>query len=263
MTTKLQVALLQSDLVWENPTANRLAFQEQIALLPATVDLVVLPEMFTTGFTMNPAANAETMEGDTVRWMQQLAQQYQMAIVGSVVIKEVTESDILYFNRLVFVHPDGTLDYYNKKHTFTLAGEHEVYTAGTDRLLVTYKGWKICPLICYDLRFPVWARNTVAYDLLLYVASWPKPRIAAWDALLKARAIENMCYTIGVNRVGVDANNHEYVGNSVCYDTLGNCVTKNDSGNVATLIVTLDREQQQSLRTKFNFLADRDGFVLV
>ena len=255
---QLKIALIQSDLVWENPDANRTHFKEKINSISEEIDLIVLPEMFTTGFSMNPEKVAETMQGETISWMQLLAKEKQCAITGSIVIYENNQ----YYNRLLFVHPSGKIEYYNKKHTFTLAGENKIYTSGTEKLIVNYNGWKIYPLICYDLRFPVWARNVEQYDLLLYVASWPKPRIEAWDTLLKARAIENMSCTIGVNRVGTDANNHEYNGNTVCYDTLGNCLAKNDKGEEAILIVTLNKETQNETRKRFQFLEDRDQFII-
>ncbi len=260
---KLNIALIQSDLIWERPKENRQQLVQKINTISSQVDLVILSEMFTTGFSMNPEKNAETMEGESVTWMVDIAKQKNIALVGSIIIETFEEKVSRYVNRLLFVHPSGTIDFYDKKHTFTLAGEHEVYAAGTEKLIVDYKGWKICPLICYDLRFPVWSRNVENYDLLIYVASWPKVRTHAWDALLKARAIENMSYTIGVNRVGVDANNHEYSGNSVCYDALGACLVKNDSGNEAILEVTVDKEQQDSLRKRFNFLEDKDAFKLL
>ena len=257
-TNHLRVALIQSDLIWESPAANRKQFEEKINILDEDIDLIILPEMFTTGFTMNASDVAETMKGETVQWLQNLAQEKSIAITGSIVIGENDN----FYNRLLFVHPSGKIDFYDKKHTFTLAGEHEVFSAGTERIVSEYKAWEICPLICYDLRFPVWARNTENYDLLLYVASWPKPRIEAWDGLLKARAIENMSYTIGVNRVGIDANNYEYTGNTVCYDTLGNCLVKNNKGTEETLIIELDKETHIKARNRFRFLADRDEFIL-
>nr|BFF39236.1 nitrilase family protein [Tenacibaculum mesophilum] len=257
-TNHLRVALIQSDLIWENPIANRKQFEEKINNLTEDIDLIILPEMFTSGFTMNASAVAETMEGETVQWLQNLAQKKNVAITGSIVINE----NSTFYNRLLFVHPSREIDLYDKKHTFTLAGEHKVFSAGTERVIVEYKGWKICPLICYDLRFPIWARNTENYDLLLYVASWPKPRIEAWDSLLKARAIENMSYTIGVNRVGVDVNGYEYIGNTVCYDTLGNCLAKNNQGTEEILIVELDKDKQIETRKRFCFLDDRDAFVI-
>lgn len=256
-SNKLKIALIQADLVWENPTENRNRFQEKIMAISDTIDLIILPEMFTTGFSMTPENIAETMEGNTVNWMLKLAKEKNCAITGSIIITENNN----YYNRLLFVHPSGKIESYDKKHTFTLAGEHEVYTAGKTKNIIDYKGWKICPLICYDLRFPVWARNTENYDLLLYVASWPKPRIEAWDSLLKARAIENMSYTIGVNRVGVDANNYEYNGNSVAYDMLGNCIDKKNNNEEVSIIIELDKESQLKVRNRFRFLEDQDNFI--
>ena len=186
MQEELKVALIQSDLVWENPKQNRINFTGKMNSIDKDVDLIILPEMFSTGFTMHPEKVFETMQGETIAWIKETAQEKQVAVTGSLIIKENNH----YYNRLLFVYPDGTVKTYDKRHTFTLVGEDKVYTAGSKKLLVDYKGWKICPLICYDLRFPVWARNVENYDLLIYVANWPKPRITAWDALLKARAIE-------------------------------------------------------------------------
>ena len=255
---KLKVAFIQSDLAWENPKQNRINFSQKIDSIKESVDLIILPEMFSTGFTMNPESVAETMQGDTVKWMQELATKKQVAITGSVIISE----DDKYYNRLLFVDPSGEFETYDKRHTFTLAGEDKVYTAGTEKLIVNYKGWKICPLICYDLRFPVWARNSENYDVLLYVANWPKPRINAWDILLKARAIENMCYCIGVNRVGLDSNNYEYSGNSAVYDVLGEKISNITSNKEETDIVVLDKNHIKTNREKLQFLNDRDKFNL-
>lgn len=207
---------------------------------------------------MNPSEVAETMKGDTVLWMKELASKKQSAITGSLVIKE----DGNYYNRLLFVHPNGTTETYDKRHTFTLAGEDKVYSAGTEKLIVDYKGWKICPLICYDLRFPVWARNVENYHVLIYVANWPKVRISAWDALLIARAIENMSYCIGVNRVGLDGNNHEYSGHSAAYDVLGQRLDTIPYNQEAIEIITLKKEELETYRSKLNFLEDRDSFSL-
>ncbi|MEO0444189.1 MAG: nitrilase-related carbon-nitrogen hydrolase, partial [Pseudomonadota bacterium] len=166
-----------------------------------------------------------------------------------------------YYNRLYFAEPDGKLSFYDKRHTFTLAGEHKKYKSGKHKVLVDYKGFRFCPLICYDLRFPIWARNTDDYDVLIYVANWPKPRISAWDALLKARAIENMAYCIGVNRVGLDNLRHEYVGHSACYDVLGNQVAFSDEEEI--VYVTLEKEHIEKTRNKLKFLDDRDDFSLL
>ncbi|MFZ3574626.1 nitrilase family protein [Tenacibaculum finnmarkense] len=260
---KLKTVLVQSDIVWENPTENRKLFEEKINKISSDIDLIILPEMFTTGFSMKAYLLAETMTGDTVNWMKRLSKEKNCAITGSIIIKEKTfnsEEKELYYNRLLFVHPSGKIDFYDKKHLFTLAGEQKIFTAGTKKSIVNYKGWKICLLICYDLRFPAWARNTDNYDVLLYVASWPSSRIDAWDTLLKARAIENMSYTIGVNRVGTDANGHQYNGNSVGYDMLGNCIDKNNNGEEISLSITLDKEKQTEIRSKFGFLNDKDAF---
>lgn len=258
MQNELKIALIQSDLAWESPTKNRQNFEEKINAISETVDVIILPEMFTSGFTMQPEKVAETMQGETINWMQSIASKLNVALTGSLVIQENEK----YYNRLVFVHLDGKIETYDKRHTFTLAGEDKVYKAGTEKLIVNYKGWKICPLICYDLRFPVWARNVENYDLLIYVANWPKKRIAAWDALLKARAIENMSYCIGVNRVGVDANNFEYVGHSACYNVLGEKISDIIPAKEQTEIVTLYKSQITTLRERLQFLEDKDIFNL-
>jgi predicted amidohydrolase len=254
----MQVSFIQSPLVWENPQANRNYFTSAIASVPVDTNLIVLPEMFTSGFTMNPKAVAESMQGETMQWLQLLAQSRNCAITGSLVI---TEGD-QYYNRLVFVYPSGVIQSYDKKHLFTLSGEHEVYTAGTEKVVVEYMGWRICPFICYDLRFPVFSRNNVNYDLLLYVASWPKTRTNAWDILLQARAVENMCYAIGVNRIGADANGYEYIGHSQAIDYLGKAlVSPNEDEGVFTTI--LDKDALLETRQKLNFLNDQDAFHLL
>lgn len=257
MSNILNVALVQTDLVWENPEENRRLINDKINTITG-VDLIVLPEMFPSGFTMNPAAVAETMDGATISWLKDKAKEKQAVMMGSLVISENNN----YYNRMVCVEPSGAITQYDKRHTFTLAGEHKVYTAGTKKVMFNYKGWKICPLICYDLRFPVWARNVEAYDLLIYVASWPKIRMNAWDTLVKARAIENMSYCIGVNRVGFDGNNHEYSGHSAAYDVLGNRMDDFSENEDAIKIVTLEKDKIKSNRERFNFLNDRDAFSL-
>ncbi|WP_308991441.1 amidohydrolase [Mariniflexile litorale] len=258
MQDQLKVALIQSDLVWENPKQNRKNFSEKIDNILKEVDVIVLPEMFTTGFTMNAETVAETMDGKTVAWMQKQASKVGAAMVGSLIISE----DNAYYNRLIFVEPSGAITTYDKRHTFTLAGEDKVYSAGIEKIIINYKGWKICPLICYDLRFPVWARNVENYDALLYVANWPKPRVLAWDTLLKARAIENICYTIGVNRVGLDEEQNEYSGNSAVYDVLGNAITTIKPNREQVEVVTLDRNHINFYRNKLKFLDDKDKFTL-
>ncbi|MCM4155209.1 amidohydrolase [Gramella sp. AN32] len=258
MTGNLNVAIIQEDLIWENPEANRNLFSQRFEQLNEQVDLIILPEMFTTGFSMNAENLAEPENGKTLSWMKDNARKYDVAITGSVIIEE----DKNYFNRLFFVYPDGSFKKYNKRHTFTLAKEHLTYTAGTERLLVEYKGWKICPLICYDLRFPVWARNTQDYDLLLYVANWPKTRVNAWDALLKARAIENMSYCIGVNRTGEDGDGYVYNGHSAVYDSLGILQSSEDFEKTFIQEIQLNKEHLNETRNKLRFLEDRDEFTL-
>ena len=253
----MKVALIQSSLFWENPKANRNHFEEKINAISEKVDLIVLPEMFSTGFTMNPKAVFETMQGETIQWLQSLAKAKNSAITGSLAIKENNN----FYNRLVFVFPSGEIQFYDKRHLFSLAGENKVYTSGNKKLIVEYQGWKICPLICYDLRFPVFARNTVDYDLLIYVANWPKARIQAWDILLKARSVENLCYTIGVNRIGLDDNNFEYNGHSQTVDFLGNYVLEPQETE-GVFIVELNKEKLVETRNKFGFLNDRDVFEL-
>ena len=253
----MKIALLQAPLIWENPIANRKYFEEKIISITENVDLIVLAEMFTSGFTMNPKAIAETMQGETVSWLQALAKAKNIAITGSLVIQENGN----FYNRLVFVFPSGEIKTFDKKHLFTLAGEDKIYTSGTEKIIIEYKGFKICPLICYDLRFPVFARNTEDYDVLIYVANWPKPRINAWDALLKARAIENMCYTIGVNRIGEDPNQHHYPGHSQAIDFLGNYIIEPQETE-GVFIVNLDKNTLLESRQKFGFLNDRDAFKM-
>ena len=253
----MKVALIQSPLFWENPKANRNHFEVKINALAEKVDLIVLPEMFSTGFTMNPEAVFETMEGETIQWLQSLAKAKNSAITGSLVIKENGN----FYNRLVFVFPSGEIQFYDKRHLFTLAGEDKVYTSGNQKLIVEYLGWKICPLICYDLRSPVFARNVEGYDVLIYVANWPKLRINAWDILLKARSVENLCYTIGLNRVGFDDNNFEYNGHSQAVDFLGNYVLE-PKETEGVFVVELNKGKLVETRNKFGFLNDRDVFEL-
>lgn len=253
----MKVALIQSSLSWENPTANRNYFEIKINAITEKVDLIILPEMFSTGFTMNPESVFETMQGETIIWLQTLAKVKKTAITGSLVIKENGN----FYNRLVFVFPSGEIQFYDKKHLFTLAGEDKVYTSGDKKIIIEYEGFKICPLICYDLRFPVFSRNSEDYDVLLYVANWPKQRINAWNSLLKARAIENICYTIGVNRIGIDKNNLEYVGHSQVLDFMGDYIIEPQEKE-GIYYTTLHKNSLIENRNKFGFLNDRDHFVV-
>lgn len=254
----MKTAIIQSDIVWENPSENRSNFEEKINSIQETVDLIILPEMFSTGFTMNPSAVAETMDGETVSWMVSLAKKKNVAITASLVISENDN----YYNRMLFVFPDGKIQKYDKRHLFSLAKEETVFTSGSEKVIVEYKNWKICLQICYDLRFPVFVRNVEDYDMLIYVASWPKPRINAWDILLRARAVENLSYVIGVNRIGTDGSQLEYVGHSQAVDYLGNYVVE-PFENESVKIFSFDKNEMLETRKKLNFLNDKDKFQLL
>lgn len=254
----MKVALVQAELVWENALENLLYFEKVIDDIVEVVDIIVLPEMFTTGFSMNPEPIAESMDGKTVLWMQKMAFQKKCAVAGSIII----EVNGFFFNRFLFVHDGGNVDFYDKKHLFSLAGEHNKYVAGQDKKIIEYRGFKICALICYDLRFPVFARNVEDYDLLIFVANWPKPRIAAWDALLKARAIENMSYCIGVNRIGKDNNNNDYCGHSQVADFMGHYLLEPQTV-AGVFVVELHKNVMLKARDKFGFLNDKDQFMLL
>jgi len=258
MHKNLNIAIIQADLAWENIEKNLNLFSEKINLIDKDIDLIVLPEMFSTGFSMNAENLAEPPQGPAFKWMQKIAGKRNVAVTGSVIVKENNN----FYNRLYFVFPDTTFKTYDKRHTFTLAREDQTYTAGNERLIIEYKGWKICTLICYDLRFPVWARNTVDYDLLIYVANWPETRIHAWDILLQARAIENMSYCIGVNRTGSDGNKYKYNGHSAIYDCLGKPLFKNNREAEFTQVLSLEKSHVSETREKLKFLQDRDSFSL-
>ena len=254
----MKIALIQTNIIWENPSENRQIFEDKINEITEAIDLIILPEMFTSGFTMQPENVAETMNGDTISWLQHIATTKNCAITGSLVVSENNN----FYNRMVFVFPDGEIQYYDKKHLFTLAGEDKVYTSGNEKVIVNYKTWKICLQVCYDLRFPVFSRNTENYDVLIYVASWPKVRTNAWDILLKARAVENLSYVIGVNRVGTDKNNLEYIGHSQIVDELGNFIIE-PTENEGVFMADLNQNTMQETRKKLNFLNDKDVFTLV
>ncbi len=254
----MKTTLIQFDTIWEDKQTNLDFVQGKILSLPDTVNLVVLPEMFTTGFTMNPERVAEEEQGKTLQIIQKLAIQKHTAITGSWIIKEGQN----YYNRLFFVFPDGSYKTYNKRHLFTLAGEEKVYTPGNEKLVVSYNGWNICLLVCYDLRFPVFSRIVDQnYDLLIYVASWPDRRIDAWDALLKARAIENMSYVVAVNRSGTDANGLHYSGHSQIIDYMGKFIAE-PLVDEQIYITALEKNPLLTARQKFAFLNDADDFEI-
>ena len=254
----MKTVLIQTDIIWESPSENRRILEEKINTITDEIDLIILSEMFTSGFTMHPDLVAETMDGATISWLKEIANANNCAITGSLVI---TENDNFY-NRMVFVFPNGEIQHYDKKHLFTLAGEDKIYTSGKEKVIVNYKDYKICLQVCYDLRFPVFSRNTENYDLLIYVASWPKVRTNAWDILLKARAVENVSYVIGVNRIGTDNNNFEYIGHSQIIDELGNFILK-PTEDEGVFIADFDKNKMLETRNKLNFLDDRDYFDLI
>lgn len=253
----LRITTVQAHLFWEDREANFRHLETLLAPLRET-DLIILPEMFSSGFSMNSEKLAEQMDGATVKWLQSIASEKNAVITGSFIAVENGN----YYNRLIWVQPDGNFHVYDKRHLFSLAGEDKFYTPGKKRLEVEWKGWKICPLICYDLRFPVWSRNDTAFDVLIYVANWPRPRIQAWNTLLTARAIENQCFTIGVNRVGNDAVGNEYSGNSCITDFAGNTLYK--AAEVEDVFtITLEKEGLLDFRQKLPFLNDRDDFSII
>ena len=253
----LHTTLVQTALHWEDKKANLEQLGRKLSALSVQTDLAVLPEMFTTGFTMNAQPLAEPTEGPTYEWMANQARRLGAVVTGSFIAEEGGS----YFNRLLWVRPDGSYEQYDKRHLFTLAGEHEHYAPGDQRLIVELNSWKVMPLICYDLRFPVWARNVEHYDLLIYVANWPEMRRQAWRALLAARAIENQAFTLGVNRVGKDGNGFPYTGNSSAFDYAGEELLH--ASNVEGLFtVQLDYDKQQEFREKLRFLADQDAFEI-
>jgi predicted amidohydrolase len=254
----LTMTLIQTEVYWHKPEANRHHFEQLIKNIDTATDVILLPEMFTSGFTMAASDNAEQEPGETLHWMQQQAQKADAVITGSLIVEENAK----FYNRLYWVEPNGQYHSYNKKHLFTYADEHHHFTAGKERLLIEYKGWRICPLICYDLRFPVWSRNDVDYDVLIYVANWPAPRSDAWQSLLKSRAIENMSYVIGVNRIGTDGNGHVYAGHSAIYDALGKQLSNSHNTEAFTETFTLSAHSLQQHRQHFGFLKDRDSFIL-
>ena len=253
----LKLVLIQSDLYWQQKEANLAMFEEKIWEITEPVDIIVLPEMFQTGFTMEHEGLSEPMNLTTFKWMKQMASQKQAVVTGSYIVSEGGEA----FNRLIWMQPDGTWYKYDKRHLFRMADEHSYFDMGMEKLIVEWKGWKICPMICYDLRFPVWARNrNLEYDLLLFVANWPAVRISAWDALLKARAIENVSYTVGLNRVGEDGKQIAYIGHSAAYSAKGETLAFSEQEEL--IQVTLSGTELERFREKFPAHLDADNFDL-
>lgn len=264
--TNLKITIIQTALYWEDKKKNLSMFTDKINTIDETVDLIVLPEMFTTGFSMKPQQFAETMQGETVTWMLKMAQTKKCVITGSFICEENGK----YYNRLLWAKPDGTYTVYDKRHLFRMANEDNHYSIGNKKLIVELKGWKICPMICYDLRFPVWSRNrrieplneqlNYEYDILLYVANWPEVRCYPWKALLLARAIENQCYVIGVNRVGADGNNMIHSGDSAVVNAKGIIISKTLAHQETTETVELNYEELAAFRKAFPAILDADEF---
>jgi len=251
---KFKITLIQPDIIWENPSWNLKKLEEMIGGAGDT-DLIVLPEMFSTGFTMQPEKLKEDMNGKSVLWMKDIAAEKNVALVGSLII---SEGDRIY-NRCLWVFPEGNVEYYDKHHLFSMSGEKEHYSPGHKRLIVDYRGWRFCPLVCYDLRFPVWSSNTDNYDVLLYVANWPAARHRAWTTLLPARAVENQAYCVGVNRVGRDGYGLDYLGDSGLIKPKGISHFLGDKEEVKTFEISYT--ELHEFRKKFPVLNDRDKFT--
>jgi len=262
MSSSLTLSLIQTDLHWEDKAANLSMLEGKIMSIQERTEIVVLPEMFSTGFSMNPKQLAEPMNGESVQWMKRVAKERKIILTGSLIIEE----DDHYFNRLLWVLPNGSLGYYDKRHRFAFAGEDKEYTAGQKRMIASVNGWKINLQVCYDLRFPVWARQQSGeapeYDLLLYVANWPERRNHAWKTLLTARAIENQCYVVGLNRVGNDGNNIHHSGDSMVIDGLGTVLFQ-QANDAIVHTITLQKEPLQEIRTRFPFWKDADDFKIL
>ncbi len=255
----LKLTLVQADLSWENRQANLTHLDHLIDNTARETDIILLPEMFSTGFSMDPGKLWDSPEGETLQWMLTRAEEKDSAICGSIIVKDKDK----FYNRLYFVTPAGEYYTYNKRHLFTLAGEERVYSPGEKKLIVNYRGWQITPLICYDLRFPVWCRNAEHSDLMLFVANWPERRSEAWRSLLKARAIENMCFVAGLNRIGFDGNKVYHDGSSGVYDELGNLISNVEPGKEQVQTVVLDKEKMKKSRERFGFLNDADPFKVL
>jgi predicted amidohydrolase len=256
---QLHITVIQPDIVWEDKAANLQQYEKMIAGVEGPKHVIVLPEMFSTGFSMAPERLAEPMDGKTVSWMAGMAMKHRCILTGSLIIEE----DGKYYNRMLWVQPDGHIGSYDKRHLFGYAGENEHYTPGETRMIASVNGWRINLMVCYDLRFPVWARNQgEEYDVLLYVANWPEVRSQAWKTLLQARAIENMSYVVGVNRVGTDGNGHKYAGESSVFGPLGEQLWQ-CANQVACHTITLEKGLLEKTRAKLPFLKDGDKFMLL
>jgi len=255
--TNLTISLVQYDITWEDKYVNRRKIENLIQQIEST-DMIVLPEMFSTGFSMNVESMAEPMDGQTVVWLKKIAKEKDVVICGSIIIQENNQ----YFNRLLFVRPDGKINSYDKRHLFTMGNEQKYYTPGEKQLIVEFKGFRILPLVCYDLRFPVWSRNRGNFDLMIYVANWPAPRQKAWKTLLRARAIENQSYLVAVNRTGTDVNGIVYVGGSYTIDAKGKIIQQLSKNEEGIITEKYSLESLQRFRKHFPVLDDADQFSL-
>ncbi len=251
----LRVSLIQPDIIWENIQANLDKYSEIIAEIEPT-DVIILPEMFTTGFSMAPEKLKEPMTGASVNWMKKTASEKNAAVVGSLIIHENGKN----FNRVVWVFPDGNSEFYDKRHLYTMGQEHLFYTPGSRKIMVSFRGWKFCPLICYDLRFPVWSRNVENYDVLIYMANWPSPRHHVWRNLLAARAIENQSYCVGVNRTGTDGTGLSYLGDSALISPKGFSEFLGENEKHQTF--ELSYSELHNFRKSFPLLNDKDNFTI-
>ncbi len=258
MSEILKVTTIQTHLFWEDVQRNLVNFELKIKNITEATDVIVLPEMFTTGFSMKPSQFAEKMDGETIKWMVKMASLRDALVIGSIIVEEEGR----FVNRLLAVHSDGKIDYYDKRHLFAMAGEHHDYTAGEKRLIIDYKRWRLNPLICYDLRFPVWSRNLNDYDVQIYVANWPEKRSFHWNVLLQARAIENQAYVIGVNRIGKDGNDYAHSGDTCVFDPLGVRVSFTNPNEDKTETVVLVKEELGKVRKSLPFMQDGDKFTI-
>jgi omega-amidase len=252
----LKITIIQPNIIWEDIKSNLAKYSDIIYDGIESTDLIVFPEMFTTGFSMNPEILKEKMNGNTVLWMKKLAEEKNASVLGSLIIEENGKI----FNRAIWVFPDGKTEFYDKKHLFAMGQEHLHYSAGTEKTIVEFRGWKFCPLICYDLRFPIWGRNAENYDVLIYMANWPSPRHHHWKVLLAARAVENQSYCIGVNRTGFDGTGLKYVGDSCMISPKGFAEFMGEYEAAQTFEISYS--ELLDYRKNFPFLADRDKFQL-
>lgn len=255
----LRITLAQADLVWENPEQNRMDLEVQIKQLIGQSDLVILPETFATGFSMRASDLAEPMDGPTVTWLLNLSHTTGIALGGSLIIKE----NGLYYNRFVFITPNGEMSYYDKRHLFSIGGESISFTAGDQRMIVNFSGWRIALYICYDIRFPVWCRNANDTDLMIFTANWPASRNEVWKVLLKAKAIENQVYVAGINRIGTDGNGISYIGESQILNSRGEILTETRITSDGFLCYEISKKELNDFREKFPVANDADRFLII